>query len=813
MSRRRRHLEVSTFPFLAVLLCTMGSLILLLLVLDRRAKIVALLKARNDYALVQAEKDRRDGDRLRQEADEERTARERQAEWERRNKELHALLTQEEEDVGGKIHQADDQLQAASAKLQAERALAEKQKNELQIAQMRLFGIKQTVKAQQEAAVQADHQTEAAKRELQKQTAELVALEQTLASLKTLRERQKNTYSLVPYLGRRGDNRRPVYVECAAASVIFHPERVALEGPELFGPRIRAEVEKRIARQREQTPLQPGQAPPRPYLLMLVRPDGIGNYYRTQEALAGMQVDFGYEFIEPDWVLDFSAEQNDAAAQPWMTTTKLPAQLPAVQTLSPRTFDSSTGSGMPLAPSGGSLISGGTRAALGPAGSSGSASLAGTSGKGGGDGPWPGTGEGQPGSGFLGKGGGPGGNYGSGTGAGGSGLWPGAGNGGGNAAAGNGQPGFGANGPGGSGTGNSIAGNGQPGFGTNGPGGSGTGGGAWNGQGNGGGAASAKQGGADPNGQGPAGSAGGGMSPGAGSGGGNSSAGNGQPTDGLTSSNGIAPGMPPSPDGVSSSGGANGPPQPGATGSGGPANVNNGQQPGTAGNSGDAPAVSGQAGSGGSGSGGTTATGDGTSTGSAGGNPSPDRGSAQPGGTGSDGGGSGQSATTLGATSSSAGGSSGMSAGGSGFGIGGRTNYVQPGYVQPGTVSPKVVSPPPLGRILANRDWLIYIECNGNGVVVKQGNQKFSAESLAAPIKGEHPLVQAVREMVARRQATVREGEPPYRPLLRFQLQPDGMRAYYLAYPLLDVLKLPMTRENVERPVTDLRGPRGEGKN
>ena len=45
MRRPRRRLEVSTFPFLAVLLCAMGSLILLLLVLDRRAKAAARARA------------------------------------------------------------------------------------------------------------------------------------------------------------------------------------------------------------------------------------------------------------------------------------------------------------------------------------------------------------------------------------------------------------------------------------------------------------------------------------------------------------------------------------------------------------------------------------------------------------------------------------------------------------------------------------------------------------------------------------------------------------------------------------------------
>jgi hypothetical protein len=43
--RKRKKLEVSTFPFLAVLLCTMGSLILLLLVMDKKAKKAALEKA------------------------------------------------------------------------------------------------------------------------------------------------------------------------------------------------------------------------------------------------------------------------------------------------------------------------------------------------------------------------------------------------------------------------------------------------------------------------------------------------------------------------------------------------------------------------------------------------------------------------------------------------------------------------------------------------------------------------------------------------------------------------------------------------
>ena len=59
-------------------------------------------------------------------------------------------------------------------------------------------------------------------------------------------------------------------------------------------------------------------------------------------------------------------------------------------------------------------------------------------------------------------------------------------------------------------------------------------------------------------------------------------------------------------------------------------------------------------------------------------------------------------------------------------------------------------------------------------------------------------LVQSVSNAIARRQATVRQGETPYRPILRFQVHPDALRTYYHVYPLFENLRLPMTRENLD---------------
>src|SRR5438105_1020323 len=54
--RRRTQLRPDTFPFLAVLLCAMGSLILVLLELDRRARVAANSRAEQAWRQTQQQK-------------------------------------------------------------------------------------------------------------------------------------------------------------------------------------------------------------------------------------------------------------------------------------------------------------------------------------------------------------------------------------------------------------------------------------------------------------------------------------------------------------------------------------------------------------------------------------------------------------------------------------------------------------------------------------------------------------------------------------------------------------------------------------
>jgi hypothetical protein len=82
--------------------------------------------------------------------------------------------------------------------------------------------------------------------------------------------------------------------------------------------------------------------------------------------------------------------------------------------------------------------------------------------------------------------------------------------------------------------------------------------------------------------------------------------------------------------------------------------------------------------------------------------------------------------------------------------------------------------------------------------VLRSAGKKFALADLAPNGGTEPAFVQAVRQMIARRQALVRPGEPPYRPQVRFLVHPESLRTYFLAYPALEPLGIPLTRQNVE---------------
>jgi hypothetical protein len=121
---------------------------------------------------------------------------------------------------------------------------------------------------------------------------------------------KKKSFAIVPYKGANGTFRRPVFVECTADAVTIQPEGIRFTVEDFDGPlrsgnplaaAIRAAHEELNARA-----VAAGQTDmPDPYPLLIVRPDGAGAYAVAVSAIRSWDADYGYEFVEADWKLKY----------------------------------------------------------------------------------------------------------------------------------------------------------------------------------------------------------------------------------------------------------------------------------------------------------------------------------------------------------------------------------------------------------------------------------------------------------------------------------------------------------------------------
>ncbi len=755
MRRPRQKLQVNTFPFLAVLLCAMGSLILFLLVMDRRAKIATQSKALAAQSVVSKQKDDTDKER---------------DEWEKQKQNLHRVLEQQQAELKTEATKVQSQVTQTSKKIDVHKAHYQEIQKSLESEKSKLAQLEGRIKSEQDRVKQVESKDASARSEILNAALDLQDLEKTLKEMKLVKNQEKNTFSVVPYRGKRGESRKPIYVECTATALIFHPDRKILDGIRFDVIPLRGEVEQRAGGlMREKTAKELSREPEpttrSPYVLFLVRPDGIGSYYKAQSFLKGFQLDFGYEFLDAHWTLDFSTDQFAGSETP---ATNIASATPKVSPLPPLPGIGSGVSPNQGVPGGGigvlPGIPGGVPALPGIPGETGVPALPGIPGEVGGGTALPGI----PGV--------PGGNGGSGVPA---------------------LPGI----PGGSG--NSLAGGGVPGI----PGGYGMTGGR---------ALPALPGIAGGN-NGPGGS-------------------------GMTGGSGVPalPGIPNGPGLVAGSGVPGGSGVPSLPGIGSPGGTQ------VAGAMPTLPGI-GEPGKGSA----TAAPGGATGISVGLGTPGSFNSSFVPVSQAPNNipiavAGPGTKQSVIASTSQMpdrivstpnpiAGGQPQQQPLGGGPLIIDETppppavpNYgIQPpppappnAFQQEGGVPPQPSSPqyndplnrlaspglptgappktpPPLGRILGNRDFVITVDCYADHVTVFPGGTQFrwKTADIAAT---DQQIASLVKNLIARRQSSVQPGEPPYRPQVRFQVSRDGLRTYYHVYPLIEPLRLPMTRENLE---------------
>ncbi len=309
MRRPRNKLEVSTFPFLAVLLCAMGSLILILMVFDRRAKLAA--NERNRVAFEEKKRERNGEihllNRTHQNAQLVSVEQSNLAKGKFEDLVAKGLtLESREKEIRNRLLQTQRQWEALDKWIRESKVRVDGKKE-------RNHSLTKHLELERHENQEALKKLTEKERELAEINFRLVALKKLLLDLKAGGVKPAESYSIVPYFGKRGEARKPIYVECAQGGIVFHPGVVAFSAEE--GSAIREELNNR-ARLLQENDTPNGSVPPAPFLLLLVRPEGIESYWKLQKLLRSDKVDFGYELIDGDWKLDFPDDARLVKGRP-----------------------------------------------------------------------------------------------------------------------------------------------------------------------------------------------------------------------------------------------------------------------------------------------------------------------------------------------------------------------------------------------------------------------------------------------------------------------------------------------------------------
>ncbi len=322
MSRRRRADtgKMSLFPFLDVLVCTMGSLILLLLVATSRIRAAAVDKAKQ--AAIQQ--------RLKSEeppaaapapivvATEPEPEVDPTAEWKTRVEQL----TEERDALRSQLSQSKKQLATAQSTVMRTKVKAASTEDRLK-----------AIRTQQEEMADERQRLQADIDSLQ---SDLTDAESRLTKAVDRQKTAKSKFAFMPFDGRTGTTKRPILIECTQDCIRFLPEDVRLTPAELngfttgFNPLLiasrelihywkayervhSADADPTKSQDSFETDLAALNDKERePYVLLLVRPNGATAFHIAKSLLVQLKVPHGYELITDDMEIDSSNPDPEA---------------------------------------------------------------------------------------------------------------------------------------------------------------------------------------------------------------------------------------------------------------------------------------------------------------------------------------------------------------------------------------------------------------------------------------------------------------------------------------------------------------------
>ncbi len=278
--RNRQDLAPSLFPFLAVLVCTLGTLILLLALVAHNTATAAEQRARAELS-QQTTVAQPDADQLTQ------------------------------SQAAAMIDEAGFRIDAVESIRQQQAAAVEERREQLTHLEDHIDRLQKDLRrlSDEMQLASADRQVTAV------DDAELASIREQIATEQRAIERLRRETGnetprvvIVPHKGPNGTTRRPIYVECTSAGLTIWPEGVKITTEQLVDRRSRLanplDAALRVARlhiMRTYGDIDP------PYPLLIVRPHGTDAYFQATAAMDDWDDQYGYEMLDSDIELAFNS--------------------------------------------------------------------------------------------------------------------------------------------------------------------------------------------------------------------------------------------------------------------------------------------------------------------------------------------------------------------------------------------------------------------------------------------------------------------------------------------------------------------------
>lgn len=273
MSRRssqQNQTAPTLFPFLAVLICTMGAIIVLLVLVVKRADIQANQSEQTVSAEEIAEQKQQLVDKLEFSKNNLSLLSSLRPQLKERlesEKALYGHLTSHIAELANELTQLKKQLQS----------IASNDTSDVDQAQL--------------------------KRQLTQLAKKIDEEKQKLARKRNIAENQKQTFAIIPHTtGGNGTFRRPIFVECDGDGVTVQPYGITLRASDFPNPISAGNpLDAALVMIRDYwNQIDPNHKEGQPYPLFVVRPSGSKSFAAGRKAMKSWVDEFGYELVNTD---------------------------------------------------------------------------------------------------------------------------------------------------------------------------------------------------------------------------------------------------------------------------------------------------------------------------------------------------------------------------------------------------------------------------------------------------------------------------------------------------------------------------------